>query len=72
MVEATCGANSTCQFNYLESSLSPSLTGISTNSITSGSVSLTGKLLNQSNPLVVLTNKASGQVTSWDLEAWIK
>jgi hypothetical protein len=61
MVDNTCGG--TCSFSYLDASLSPSLTNMSANSITTGNIVLNGTNFNLGTPVVVLTNKKTGLVT---------
>ena len=65
MVENTCTTNTTCQFNYYDVTNSPKLDGISTSSITTGSITLTGVNfdLNGSSPVVVITNKVTNNIT---------
>lgn len=60
MVDNTCGGQ--CQFSYIDSSLSPKLTSMSVNSISSGSVTLTGSNFNLGTPVVVLTHKNTSLV----------
>jgi len=43
--------------------LGPKITSISTNALTTGSVTITGTNLNLSAPSVILTNKLTGVVT---------
>lgn len=62
MVDNTCSG--TCSFSYIPLSQSPSLSAISTNSITTGTITLTGANLNLGTPVVVLTNKKTGLATT--------
>jgi hypothetical protein len=63
MADNTCSNPAACEFYYMSQVDSPSLTGISPSTITSGSVTLSGVMLNSSTPEVILTNKNTGKVT---------
>lgn len=63
MVVNTCVNPTDCTFNYLPTTSSPELTSISSSIVTSGSVTLFGRDLDSSVPVVVLTNKLTGNVT---------
>jgi len=46
------------------------LTGISTDTITTGTITLSGNLLSSSIPEVILTNKATGKVTIVQVDSY--
>jgi hypothetical protein len=54
MVDNTCGG--TCSFSYIAEGQSPTLTKMSTNSITTGSIVLNGTNFSLGTPIVILTN----------------
>lgn len=63
MADNTC--QGVCSFTYLDKTASPSLSSISTNSITTGSIVLTGKNLNLGgSPKIILTNMNTSKVTT--------
>lgn len=61
MVDNTCGGS--CSFSYLTEAQSPTLTSMSANTITSGSIILNGTNFNLGSPVVVLTNLNTSLVT---------
>lgn len=63
MVDSTCGSVGSCGFTYLDSSVSPQLTSMSTNSITTGQITINGSNFDLGTPIVILTNEETGQVT---------
>ncbi|CAM6001509.1 unnamed protein product [Sphagnum balticum] len=65
MVDNTCANSGACTFAYLDQSLGPHITSISSNSITTGSVTLAGTNFNVggATPKVILSNKGTGKVT---------
>lgn len=63
MADNTC--QGTCSFTYIDQATSPSLSSMSTNAITTGTINLTGKNLNLGgSPKVILTNKKTAKVTT--------
>jgi hypothetical protein len=63
IIDNTCSAPSICKFSYIDTSSSPNIVSISTNSITTGDITVNGTNLNIGGScVVVLTNKITSQV----------